>query len=301
MKFLHQNARRRQRRNRHLTQAFGASGMAAALCQFLVLPADMLFFSVFAMGLSLVFTLVFKIKNDHLKSTVKIIDGATARPLYRRVAEQKDFRTRSLRDEGEVRAVSELEDRLYNEENVELSVLYDWFRENRNGVLGLFTRNEKLVGAIGFWPLKEAAFRQLRRGEIGENQIRSEDIVSARDESDCPCWYLSSLSAEPDCINRGYVLLLLFDVGYRMLRMYEERPDLRIQIVSLAYSQNGARLLERFGFNVVRDGRESRHGHDVYLRTFESSEDVRLMLENLGVEQEGSRAPEQRGTAMGGT
>lgn len=167
---------------------------------------------------------------------------------------------RMVNNEAELHQVSLIDDEHYRDENITHDTLLAWWRAYPHGVWTLRDRG-KCLGAIGFWPLKKGPFEEIVKGKRTEQQISAQSIDK---QSQKRLWYIGGIVVAK-CVRKPQALRELIRTA---VTEWISCPEIagQIDMVAIAYSKEGAEMLDRFGFAVTAKDVGTVHGHPVYAR-----------------------------------
>jgi ribosomal protein S18 acetylase RimI-like enzyme len=158
--------------------------------------------------------------------------------------------------------ISKWEARCFHDSSLNAEGLLEWWITYPEGIKVLSVDN-KAVGAIGIWPVREDTFSELKNGAIDETDIPSGGIIA---QKEClrvrhSYWYIGSIILSPAYQRKGLSILLINNAikDWLLKGNLAESVDL----CAIAYSREGVLLLEKFRFNSC--GR-SKSGHIIYYR-----------------------------------
>jgi hypothetical protein len=157
---------------------------------------------------------------------------------------------------GPVRSPAELEDLwaidsvAYGEASITYEKFQDWCSSFPLGLRALFFRN-RVMGAIGIWPLAKRCARFLKSAQLKESQLIGRTMRSYLD-SPARFWYVSGIVLRPQLIgSRAIRVLLSQGIGSWLKSPNVEFP---CELLALAYSTQGQALLEGFNFFRIQNG-----------------------------------------------
>jgi hypothetical protein len=157
---------------------------------------------------------------------------------------------------GPVRSPAELEDlwaidsAAYGEASITYEKFQDWWSSFPLGLWALFFRN-RIMGAIGLWPLSPRCSRLLKSAQFKESQLIGRTMHSHLN-SPARSWYVSGIVLRPQLIgSRAIRVLLSQGIG-----SWLKSPNVAFpcELLALAYSTQGQALLEGFDFFRIQNG-----------------------------------------------
>jgi transcriptional regulator with XRE-family HTH domain len=156
---------------------------------------------------------------------------------------------------GEIRSPAELKDlwaidnTAYGNANITFEHFLALWKAFPLGLRVLFFENE-IMGAMGIWPVSCQWAERLQAARLKEAQLNS-GMVRQQAGKPAQCWYVTGIVLREQLIgSRGSKMLLKDGLGSWLRQARIQYP---CQILALAYSKHGKRLLERFQFFKVQD------------------------------------------------
>jgi hypothetical protein len=133
-----------------------------------------------------------------------------------------------------------------------LEEFYRWWDSYELG-LKVLVQGERIVGAFGLWPLSEEVARAFKDGRIVEHDL-TPLTTTAPDSLPSSHWYASGivLARVLRKLHTLNPLITLLAVG---LNIWMESGHVKYpaEITAMGYSEEGRRMIERFGFIKLRD------------------------------------------------
>jgi len=114
---------------------------------------------------------------------------------------------------GPVRSPAELEDlwaidnAAYGEASITYERFQDWWSSFPLGLRALFFKN-RVMGAIGIWPLSNRCGRRLKSAQLKESQLMGRTMRGYID-SPTRFWYVSGIVLRPQLIGSRAIKVLL--------------------------------------------------------------------------------------------
>lgn len=174
-------------------------------------------------------------------------------------------------DETDISWIYELDKLAFPEEDiVEKSVFENWFKKNKLIFTGLYRQNV-LLGYYSMLPLTQDTLNKFITGTLREKDIRSDDILDEKAMFKSSKMYFFSI-----VMNRKFPRLtkeLIFNAVETILD-YKSKGKLE-KIYATAASEEGEKLLIRFGFKRNNDGLERLDKHPLYIMDLNS--DLNIM------------------------
>jgi len=164
--------------------------------------------------------------------------------------------------EAEVRDVWKIDLETFQEQAVPLETGISWWRKYSCGIYALF-KNNILEGYISFWPLSKTAFFDFCDGKRKESEISNRNIIKPNNLTKETYWYLGSIVLKSRLRRTKIVSYLILESIHQWLNNFS--LDSQINLCALAYSKEGEKLLQKFGFIKYSDGTQNVHKFSVYI------------------------------------
>lgn len=94
--------------------------------------------------------------------------------------------------EKDLKAVAEIDQETYGDDSVDYEGLAVWWRRYDKGVTVLL-EDAEIIGAVGIWPLKEAAFDHIVAGSIDERGLDEQSVCESADPEPRARWYFGDI------------------------------------------------------------------------------------------------------------
>jgi hypothetical protein len=156
---------------------------------------------------------------------------------------------------GEVVSIAKLKElwvvdnAAYGEASITWETFVGWWRSYPPGLKALFLR-DRIVGALGIWPLSDRCAKRLTDGRIKESEITGRMM---RGRKPAHSWYVSGIVLEPK-IAGDRAIRALFVEGIRSW-LSSESVEFPCEFLSLASSVAAETLLCGFGFFKVQNAK----------------------------------------------
>src|SRR5271165_1202242 len=187
---------------------------------------------------------------------------------------------------GPVRSPAELEDlwatdsAAYGEASITYERFQDWWSSFPLGLRALFFQN-RVMGAIGIWPLSNRCARLLKSAQLRESQLIGR-MMRRHLEQPPRFWYVSGLVLRPQLSgSRAIRLLLSQGIGFWLKSPNMTYP---CELLALAYSAQGQALLERFNFFRVQNAAAMPDHVPLFCLELDNREQFVSMLEERGLD-----------------
>ena len=193
---------------------------------------------------------------------------------------QNDLSVRTVSSKSELRSLWRLDVELYGQEDmISYEIFLAWWTACPIGAHVLVDDGE-IVGALGLWPLREAAFKELLRGLRPESRLSSRSFHSAKDAARARHWYAAGVTLRPEYRKRIHLhaLKILIGAACRDLFMTVAGQS-SIDICALAYTEEGKALLRRLRFSEYRQASGTVYKFPVYALLGVAPQDLRARIE----------------------
>ena len=156
---------------------------------------------------------------------------------------------------GPVRSPAELEDlwaidsAAYAEASITYEKFKDWWLGFPPGLGALFFKN-RVMGAIGIWPLSPRCAWQLKTARLKESQLIGR-AMHAFVSRPARFWYVSGIVLRPQLVGSRAIKVLLSQGIGSWLR--SPRIEFPCELLALGYSAQGQALLEGFNFYRIQN------------------------------------------------
>jgi hypothetical protein len=179
-----------------------------------------------------------------------------------------------VEDEPTLRQLYGIDEAAYDENSITFASFLRWWKSYDLGLKVVKLEN-RIIAALGLWGLDEDTTRRFLAGQILENDI-SPLPSSSLEVSPTSFWYCSGLvSMHQKAIDSPLRLLLRSGLAAWVGACHVRYPG---HIYALGYSQDGIGILERLGFEVIREAGEMPDGCPLYWRQIKSVDEVRSLL-----------------------
>jgi hypothetical protein len=138
---------------------------------------------------------------------------------------------------------------------------------------------DRVVGAIGIWPLSERCARRLAAGRIKESEITGRMM---RGRKPARCWYVSGIVLGPE-IAGGAAIRALFSqgIGSWLTRGNIEFP---CELLALANSLEAETLLQGFNFFKVQNAKAMPDNVPLFGLKMDTKEELVSLLRARGMD-----------------
>jgi hypothetical protein len=187
---------------------------------------------------------------------------------------------------GPVRSPAELEDlwaidkAAYEEASITYERFHEWWSSFPLGLRALFFRN-RVMGAIGIWPLSDRNARLLKSAQLKESQLIGRTMRRYLEQPP-RFWYVSGLVLRPQLSGSRAIRVLLSQGIASCLKS----PNITFpcELLALAYSSAGEALLERFNFFRVQNATAMPDHVPLFCLELDNRERFLSILEERGLD-----------------
>lgn len=165
--------------------------------------------------------------------------------------------------EAELREVWRIDVSNFDDHFVPTDMGVNWWEKYPTGVYVL-RKNGDLLGYVSFWPLSQKTFKEFVSGKRLETEISARCIVPPADTATETWWYIGSIALLARVRRTKAIKELVAKATMGWLSRLD--PAGNIRVCALAYSQEGEKLLRRFGFCKFAEATESPHKLAVYVK-----------------------------------
>lgn len=192
------------------------------------------------------------------------------------------YNVRNIQTTEELEKLWQIDVEAYQEASITLDEFYSWWDKYESGLKALF-HSDKVVGAFGLWPLSRKMAKQFKDGEVREGDLQPLELLET-DSCKTRYWYVSGIVLRPALRKptKTNPIVLLLTVGLNIW-MESGHLDFPVEVSSIAYSNEGQRLLERFGFIKIRDLCNNVDPYPLYCLKARSKHDLASILRKRGI------------------
>lgn len=203
---------------------------------------------------------------------------------YKRHKEYGKFNVRVAKYE-DLSDIANLDVTEFHKSTVELEGLQEWFKAYPRGAYVLedreAPRKAKIVGAFGFWPITEGAYKRIIEGKMNESEITGSHIRHPAKNSRYRYWYLADIIVSHEYRKRSLSksrpgLLLVREALFHWAKFKDFADDIDVCAIAAGEEGEGAKLLQDFGFVTAKtrhgEAVKCESGDTVYLRSISAAE-----------------------------
>lgn len=163
------------------------------------------------------------------------------------------------------RQANDLANRHYAGENISFDHYELWRNKNKSILVCLITSTQEVVGYFDVLPLTSTFMNNFLSGRMIEKEIRPSDILPRQHASRSRKLYLGGVAVrDPDMfIGRRHASILVWGLLKYIDTYYP--PTVHRQLYALAATDEGERLLRRFGFCLKSSALERKDNHNLYM------------------------------------
>jgi hypothetical protein len=170
----------------------------------------------------------------------------------------------------------------YQDVSLSIEEFYNWWSLFEYGLKAIFYR-DTIIGALGIWPLREKDAFKFKSGEIKERELLPMPLEEVK-SSGSRYWYASGivLRNEYRLKSKKNPVGELLKIG---LNTWIESPYIRFpaEVCSIAISQAGQRMLERFSFIQIKKRLSDVDPFPFYLFRAQTKYDLFKLLNKRGL------------------
>jgi hypothetical protein len=173
-----------------------------------------------------------------------------------------NYEVRNLATATELKDLWKIDVDAYGPSNIGFNVLQAWWMAYPAGIYGLFI-NGRISGALGIWPVNRKWMIAFASGRAAEEDL-SPDIIRANGNRGTDSWYISGLVIETRLRGSMAVPVLLKEatVGWAI----DGRLKHPVKLAAMAISNDGEKLLGRYGFSLLSPSERMKDHHPLYTR-----------------------------------
>jgi hypothetical protein len=189
---------------------------------------------------------------------------ARARPPESAADVESRFRFEPARAKAKFEEVCSESGRIYGEQNVDPHLTIKWWTRYPHAVFAAYSRAPRdlnaLVAWVTIWPLIDAAYAQLRDGNLRERDLCADSIRDSESDGGA-YWYVANIAALETYRRHPPMLaeLLLRGIKHWLER---GKPAEQVHFLAIAMSQEGRGMLRRLDFRPL--GRKTLDDFDLY-------------------------------------
>ncbi|WML90216.1 CHAT domain-containing protein [Thiothrix lacustris] len=235
-----------------------------------------------------------KIKNQENINSVSHVNVETrslikeSNPSFTAIDEALSFINRSKYHVGHIQTSEELAELwkidkdAYKDASLSLEEFHDWWVTFDQGLKVIY-KGDEIVGAIGIWPLSEESAFKFKTGNLKETYLLPSTFDEVKNQPS-KYWYASGIVLKSELRKPTKInpISLLLRIG---LNTWIESPyiDFPIEICSLAITDHGERMLERFSFIRKIDRLSDIDPYPLYILKARSKHDLIRLLNKRGI------------------
>ena len=247
---------KRQRKYIFASMLTGSFSLLATFVQVISLENDWFIkFSLVAPILLALISVLFFYKARKYKDTIRDINalskkGSCLCPIYK---------VKGVLDKSELKVVWNMAKHEFRASTIVFSTLRDRWLKHPESVIVLYKNNE-ICGYITIWPLYKKTYSEFVEGARLEDDLRRRNINPGHTRKQSH-WYIGSILIN-STFRRTKAAAALLNGVQAIFNSFN--LDETISVAALAYSNEGEKLLKKYGFNMLRDKDETIHDCPVY-------------------------------------
>ena len=159
------------------------------------------------------------------------------------------LRVGDIRTDAEIETLWTIDNAAYGDGNITLEHFRALWMAYPQGLHVLYHEDE-ILGAMGIWPVTERWASKLKSARLKEAELDANTVAEAARNPPC-YWYITGLMLREELIGRGGGVKNLLN-GALSIWLHRLKVGFPCEILALAYSEDGDRLLQRFGFPIAQ-------------------------------------------------
>jgi hypothetical protein len=164
--------------------------------------------------------------------------------LERQPKSNDQLHVEAIRSPAELQELWAIDNAAYGEASITYEKFLDWWSSFPLGLWALFCQ-DRIVGAIGLWPMSVRTAAWLKSGKLKESQL-SGAMMRRFVRKPARFWYVSGIVLLPQLAGSRAIRTLFSEGIGSWLR--HTRIEFPCQLLALAYFAESEVLLEGFGF-----------------------------------------------------
>ena len=207
--------------------------------------------------------------NAMINANTALIEAIDSRHYY----------VREIQTTEELEELWKIDKDAYGTASLTLPEFYEWWSSYEQGVKALFYKQE-IVGAIGLFPIHFSVAQKIKDGTIREKELIPMDNEQLK-ECGTRFWYAGGIVLKENYrkSKKYNPIIFMLNVGLN-LWMESKHIEFPIEIYSMALSQEGKRMLERFSFIKVREKFSDYDPYPCYVLKAKTKYDLNKILKN---------------------
>lgn len=164
-------------------------------------------------------------------------------------------------------AANELAKDKFGKNSVSTKTVNDWKKRNELNLTCL-TDNKRMVGYFDILPLRKDFALKLINGDVGEKDIRAEDVLGVHEMKDAEYLYFAGIAVQHTDSYSGFVhATCLVCAAILYIRLFYENSHVK-KILTIPTNPCGLKITEHLNFSLEREGKLRRDGYDIYSQEF---------------------------------
>lgn len=165
--------------------------------------------------------------------------------------------------------IADLEYELFKEDGIPREILKEWYDVNPSGffVLKMMLSGIKYrIGHIDILPVRQGSFNLFCNGLIIEREIRGESVYSPKERNDIKDLYVESVIIDmpKSHYHRRYSALKFLLSQFVFIVKQIADPKKLEYVYAISVTDTGTHLMKDLGFEVFKNAKERRDGHNLY-------------------------------------
>ena len=160
-----------------------------------------------------------------------------------------NLRIGEIRTPGELFTLWTIDNAAYGDGNITYEHFLALWNSYPHGLHVLYHENE-ILGAMGIWPVTPVWAARLKSAQLKEAELDARMVIEAA-RNPAQSWYVTGLMLRDELIGYGGGVKKLLN-GALGVWLHRLKVGYPCEILALAYSEDGDRLLQRFGFHIAQ-------------------------------------------------
>lgn len=209
--------------------------------------------------------------NNNLDPSLAAISSLLSKITRQRV--HLNYEVRNIQTITELKKLWEIDAEAYGEASLNYQTFQEWWLAYQKGLYAIFIDGE-VVGALGIWPATKKWTDELSSGISGEKDLPI-DAIKRAGERGTDHWYISGLVIKKQLKRSAAVPVLLKEatLGWAI----DSKLKHPVNLSAIAISDDGEKLLSRYGFNLVTPGNKMIGGYSLYSKEVGRSDILNLI------------------------
>jgi hypothetical protein len=184
---------------------------------------------------------------------------------------------RHIENSIELKSLHKLDMSAYGDADIGYTCFESWWLSHKTGLFAMFDSNDKIIGAVGIWPITKEFYRKMSSGDTTEKQLTPQTILQGNMRPSS-YWYISGIVLKNKF--RGHILAAELIRETILQWCFEQKMRYPVKILATAYSKSGMDLLRKLDFTQIIPSEKAQDGFAIYSRNFRHSE-LKYIIDSL--------------------